>query len=148
MLGIAEQIAVRPCGADAATQVGGIGRGKPNRMAQAFVRIEGERNPAESVELVCGLHGDAQEDAEREKILTRFFDLARTIPLAGMDQEPSPDDALVDLLQAADGDFADVYARACVHGQGHVQHLGGRVFIRHRRIDGGERVTVFLERRK
>ena len=65
-----------------------------------------------------------------------------------MDQEPSPDDALVDLLQAADGDFADVYARACVHGQGHVQHLGGRVFIRHRRIDGGERVTVFLERRK
>ena len=55
LLGIAEQIAVRPCGADAATQVGGIGRGKPNRMAQAFVRIEGERNPAESVELVCGL---------------------------------------------------------------------------------------------
>ncbi len=142
---VAEKIVVAPGDAGAAAEIGRVGGGEGHGARRGFDEREGDGNAAVGAEGFAGGGLDGGEDAGAGEILAGGFDPARLVELAGMDCEPSPDEAGVHMVQAEQADVADVDARAGLNGEDDVDRVRRRVLVGGGWIDVGEGVPGVLE---
>ncbi len=116
-------------------------------MQRALAEFEGDGNLSGTVGFRTNLHCNGGENSERQQVLARFFDLARAVLLAGMQEKPLAHERLVHALQAPDANLADVDARPGDHVKADIEHPVCRILVGDRGIDFRESVAIVFERR-
>ncbi len=116
-------------------------------MLQSLAYPERDRHPPGAVCLRGNLDVDHGKHAKPQQVLARPLDLACTVLLAGVHEEPLAYDRFAQASQARDSDIADLDGRAGGHVKADIQHAIGRVLISDRRVHFCKGIPLILERR-
>ena len=108
LLGVAEQIAVRPARRQTGAEIGRISGAETDNMRWSFDHVELDRDTAHGIQFIRGRRPYRRKDPNRCEIRSRLLDRLRAELFTGMDQQTLVNKALVDGAQPLYRNLAEI----------------------------------------